>query len=590
MYITREDKIVTVKRPDGSYVSEFEDGTRFTVSAVQDEDETSSLSEITIECVGFSQVTYRVASQECSLLFADDTVITCSNQGAYTVLREGDYELCIESTGKAQYKIPNAPNAVYVMDHTNIDSCFHGIDSQGNTFSLKSNSEATVDAANPIEHAAFAPCYFQLTPNRLGFQLHKASAVAELIAKAESNPKVAVVKESVPNEPAITSTTLIEPVLIQSTPPTVASLWDSSIVPYNLRNGEFVPPSMVVPHRGDKKLKFGSLVGKGLEIGSFNNQHPKSVSIVPPGLKYRQFLHMPPSDGDTRQDIHDVLTSYVIDRHERMTKSENMLPTEQREPLEVGLAESLNMKFMELNMGEVYASAMSSKRKQSFQPVPPSMSQEGVEFIEKSKEELEVAEDSKVALRHRDIPPYFESKYAQPYLPLDPPDMSYLTSQLAHPPERVVTKSPYTTQSSSLTLTMDESDSLFQGEGPSATTKSPTTTSRRHTHPGPKSTLDTMTCPSRPTDKRPTNPTPMKAVVIDDMSLHRQSSPDKEAPSSPLASTLLDVTGQPREKAVPQPSVLLGGRPGEKKNKQVCSCLVIFPWAMGNMGFGGLLY
>lgn len=561
-----------MQRPDSSYVTEFEDGTRFTVSAVQDESETSLLSEITIECAGFLQVTYRVTTQECSLLFPDDSTITCSNQGEYTVLKEGDYELCIESSGKAVYKLPNATNAAYVLDHTSTDCSFHGVDSQGNTYSLRPNSEATFEAANPIEHAAFAPRYFQLTPDQLAFELHKSSAVKEIIAEAELNPKVAVVKESLLSEPYITSTTLIEPVLAQTTPPTVASLWHSSIVPYNLRNGDYVPPSMATPHRGKKRMKFGSLVGKGLEIGSFSHPRPKSAAIVPLGLTYRQFLHMPPLDGDIRQEIYKMVASYISQRQEQVTMSQNMQPTELREASEVRLAESLNTKFVELNMGKVYASVMMQQRKKSFHPIPPSMSQEGTEFIEQSKEDLKAAQNTKMALRNRDIPLYFESKYAQVHLPTEPPDMPYLTSKLAHPPaaSEAVTKSPSTLQSSSLTLTLDESDSLFQAEGHTAANTAANggspTTKRRHTHPAPTNAREDKMV--SPLDLRPTNPTPMKAIVIDDNQLSTAlagSSPDKQV----LAATLLDVTGKPRENAVPQPAALFGGRPGERTNVQV---------------------
>lgn len=554
--------------PDNSYVSEFEDGTRFTVSAVQDGNETSSLSEITIECTGFSRVTYHVATHECSLQFPDDSVIICSNHGAYRVLREGDYELCIESSGEALYKIPNSS---YTLDHTSLDCVFHAVDAQGNKFSLHPNSEATFEAPNTIEHVAFAPRYFQLSTEQLGFELHKSSAVERVITEALSDPTVAVVKDILPSEPYITSTTLIEPVLTPETPPSVASLWDSSIVPYNLRNGEFVPPSMAAPHRGKKKTKFGSLVGKGLEIGSFSTPRPKPSYTAPPGLKYRQFLHMPPLDGDTRKQIHDLVASYINQRQQQMTKSENMQPMEMREDSEIKLAESLNTKLMESKMGEVYESVMSKQRKKSFLPIPPSMSQEGLEFIKKSKEELKVAQDTRLALRNKDIPSYFESKYVQPYLPIEQPDMLYLTSKLAHPPPipEAVTKSPSTLQSSSLTLTMDESDSLFLGEN----TRSPPT-QRRHTHPTPSRAVEKE---ASPTDMRPANPTPMKAVVNDTASyrlggstvIDAQSSPDKDAATYKLNSTLVDVTGQPRAKAVPRPAALFGGRPGEKVNVQV---------------------
>ena len=92
---------------------------------------------------------------------------------------------------------------------------------------------------------------------------------------------------------------------------------------------------------------------------------------------------------------------------------------------------------------------------------------------------------------------------------------------------------------------------------------------RRHTHPG--YTL----IPEKDTpllDVRPINPTPLKAITDDTYRpegstvLDAASSFDKEVKPD---ATQLDVTGQPREKSIPKPTVLLGGRPGEEPNIQV---------------------
>ena len=433
-----------VKHPNGSYVSEFEDGTRFTVTAsAQDE---SSSDDITIECPGFSRVTYHTAARECSLQFPDDSIILCSNQGEYTLQREGDYELHIENTGKVHYIIPNAK---YTLDHTSLDSTFSAVDGQGNTFSLQSNAEATYEASKPVEHSAFAPRYFQLTSDKLAFELHKSSTAQTIISEADANPNTSVVTEALADELLITSTTIIEPVSIPSASPSVVSQYNSSIVPYNLRSGEYVPPLVGMPPKTEKRPKFGSLVGKGLEIGTSRKSSSKSSCIPPSGLKYRQFLHIPALESNSRKEVQDIVTSYIKQRNKEMTESDHMQPKEIREASEVKLAETLNAKFMETKLDELYEPLTVKDRKKSSIPVPPSMSQEGLEFIRKSKAEVEAAEVTKVALRNRDIPPYFESKYA---LAIEPPDMSSLTSKLAHPPPspnpELNPKSPSTLQSS----------------------------------------------------------------------------------------------------------------------------------------------
>lgn len=551
-----------MRRPNNSsYVTEFEDGTRFTVLTCQDENENCLPSEVTIECSGFSRVSYFNATHECNLHFPDNSVIACSNEGTYTVKKKGDYELCIESNGKALYKIPNA---TYTLDHTSTDNVFSGVDSQGNTFSLTANGESTIDAPNPIQHSAFEPRYFQLNSDKLAFELQKVSTVDKVIAEAESNPKVALVMDSVASTPFISYTTVIEPVFSRTTYPSTLPYQDSSIVPYNLRSNVIQPlPSVVVTKRSKKKPKFGALVGKGLEIREFKKPSPTSIAAKPLGLKYRQFLHFPLITSKTREQIHAIVASFISKCREHMMKSANMQPTETRDSLQINLAEEVRRKFIESNTGDLvklYETTVKASERKSLYPVPPSMSQEGLNFIRQSKVDLDAAEDTRIALRDNVISPYFTSKYVQEYLPpTKPPDMLYLTSKLSQPPPvpEATTRSLSTLQSSSLTLTLDESDSLFiQGDQQS-----------RPSHPILTQGTET------PTDLRPTNPTPLKAVAADSTDSCRIGGSlvtdvdDKQ--ENAVTWGTLDVTGQPREKAVSKPTALLGGRPGEKPNTQV---------------------
>ena len=557
VYITREDKVILVRRHNNSsYITEFEDGTRFSVSTSQDENENFLPSEVTIECSGFSRVSYSNTTHECNLNFPDNSVVTCSNEGTYTVKKEGDYELWIESNGKALYKIPNA---TYTLDHTSTDDVFSCIDSHGNTFSLTANGESTIDAPNPIQHSAFEPRYFQLNSDKLVFELQKVSTVDKIIAEAESNPKVALVADSVASNPFISYTTVIEPVFSRTAYPSTLPYLDSSIVPYNLRSNVIQPPlslpSVVVTDGSKKKPKFGALVGKGLEIRRIKKPTTStSTEAKPLGFKYRQFLHFPLITSKTKEQIHAVVSTFISNCREHMMKSENMQPTETRDSILINLAEEVRRKFIDSSTGDLVklyeTTVKANERKRSLHPVPPSMSQEGLNFIRQSKIDLEAAEDTRMALRNNTISPYFTSKYVQEYLPIKPPDMMYLTSKLCQPPpmpEAATTKSLSTLQSSSLTLTLDESDSLFvQGD--------------QQSHPSHTITQDTET----PTDHRPTNPTPMKAVAADSIRGSLVTDVDDKQENAAL-----DVTGQPREKTVSKPTALLGGRPGEKPNTHV---------------------
>lgn len=573
--MTREDKVVLVHRPDKSYISEFEDGTRFTVSAPLDNDNSSSPSKIVIECNGFSRVIYSNETQECSLHFPDDSIVACSSDGAYTVQKQGDYELLIESNGKAFYKIPNS---TYILDHTS-QAIFHGVDCLGNTFSLQADGKVSVEAPNPIKHRDFDPRYFVLCADSV-FELHESTAVDQIISQGKANPKVAVIRDSVTSEPSTTLTTMIEPVSNSKLSAITVSYQDSSIVPYNLRNGEIEPPSAPITNKNKKKPKFGTLVGKGLEIGSYRKPPPPSKYTAPLGFEYRQFLHMQPLGSETREQIHDIVASFIKQCHEQVEKSEAMQPTEVRDDSEVKLAGDLKTLFVESKLGELpglYEAAITGNKKESFHTVSANISQEGLEFIKKSKAELKAAEDTRIALRDKVIPPYFESKYINESLPIQSPDMAYLTSKLAQrspsqapapaqAPE--VMKSQSTLQSSSLTLTLDESESIIQGELQAASSTGKIQI--RPAHSTPNHAQDKGT----PTEVRPTNPTPMKAVANEEVQScsglpEAESTAEKEHTSSGYDSISLDITGQPRATLIPKPAALLGARPGEEPNVQV---------------------
>lgn len=568
VYITREDKVVLVYRPDNSYVSEFEDGTRFTVSAPDDGDILPS--KFVIECNGFARVTYFTSTCGCNLHFPDDSVISCSATGAYTVSKADDYELCIESNGKAAYTVPNA---TYILDHTSVEQVFHGIDIHGNTFSLDADGEASVDAPHPIQHRDFDAHYFVLNADKSVFEVHKVSEVDRIIAEAVANPKIAIVKESVADEPSITSTTLIEPVPSSNAFPLTVSYQDDSIVPYTLRYGEVKPPTSPVAKESKKKLKFGMLVGRGLEIGGYKKQPPPLKYVTPIGLQYRRFFHLPPLDGEAREQVCDVVASFISQCQEQIKSRQEMQPTEIREDSEVKLAESLRAKLTEPSinvLSSLYEETFTNKKKKSVHTVvPAAMSEEGLEFIEKSKVELQVAEDTRIALRHRSIPGYFESKYFVDYLTAKPPDMAQLTSKLAQAPpgHEVGAKSQSTLQSSSLTLTYDDSaDSVIQGELQAGSPHGKVCP----THPAPNHAQGKNT----PTDVRPTNPTPLKAVADDMATSHRFSSVlptelSTDIRESKLDPALFSVTGKPRANTVPTPAALWGGRPGEEPNIQV---------------------
>ncbi len=554
MYITREDGVVLVHCPDNSYITEFEDGTRITVS-VTDGDPKSPV--IITECNGFSRVTYGIDAHQCLLDFPDGSVVACSSTGAYTVRKEGDYELNINSSGEAVYKIPNAS---YSLNHTKKNKVFSCEDSQGNTFSMQSSGETKINSASSVHHKAFDPRYFIINADKSAFELHNSSAIKEVMLHAKSDPNIAILEDSVLNERGIHAVTVIEPVTC--TPPSLPYN-NESIVPHNLKSEPPPPKGTAIVKN---KPKFGSLVGKGLAIGSFQKPAPLPAYTPPPALKYRQFLRLS-SLKDTRKQVHEVVASYINQRTNRILKSESMQPTEHREQSEIELANGLQMKFMESVARDVsgsYNNSMLSQREVCIEYSPPSISSEGLDFIKNSKSELQAASDIRKALLNRVIPPYFKSDQGSSYVPAKSPDMVFLTTKLAQPSEGH-SRSHSTFQSSSLHLNLDESDSL------TLSVLDPVNSTLRPSHPTPNHALGGKT----PTELYSSNPVTSQSISNNILSLSVPTAPhatvSDKGLSSKHSSLFLDVTGQPRSKSVPIPASLIGARPGELPNIKVCN-------------------
>ena len=524
------------------------------MSAPTNEDKESN---IIIECNGFSRVSYTAGIQQCCLLFPDDSEVMCSTTGAYSILKQGDYELCIESSGAAMYKIPNA---TYSLNQTSIDKVFCCTDSQGNTFSIQSNGKALVEAPNPVHHEAFNPRYFILNDDKSAFEICNRNTIEEIILKAKADTEVAVIEDYVASETNIYSTTIIEPV---SNSKTTVSYKKDSIVPYNLQRGDIILPTT---DETKKSIKFGSLVGKGLMIGSYKKPPPPFKYTAPLALKYRQFLDLQSLKNDKREQVCDIVASFIHQRNEHKVKSENMQPTDHRNVSEITLADSLRMSLMDLtesrlsDVSELYKSVITNQRKTSACHPPPSMSHEGLVFIDISKSELQEANVILQSLRNKDIPPYFQSQQGKKYLFNEsPPDMVSLLSKMAH--GQNITKSQ-STLSSSLTLTLDDSDSIPCSD----TQLTPSSVKVRPVRPTPNHAEGE----SLPTD---IGPTPIQHD-IQTTSAHLALPSDtnaktKAATSSKQNYVSFDVTGQPRKLSVSLPAAILGGRPGEQPNVKV---------------------
>ena len=564
MHITREDNVVLVQSPN-SHVTQFQDGTRFTVSTTY-ENGHRQVTELVIECNGYARVHY-AASEQCHLQFPDNSSVTCFNNGAYKVMKPGDYKLHIKSTGEAQYKIPNA---IYTLDHTKRNNVFYCKDSKENVFSMNYIGQVSAESVNSVEHKSFVPRYFVLNADRTAYEIHRNSTVENFVSSAKSTPCKVVVKGTVPSQPDIKTTTVIEPIHNPRVTPVEVSLKEDSIVPLNLRCGDIKIPPRTDPNK--PKPKFGSLVGKGLSIGSIEKPLPPPGCVgIPIALKYREFLHLKPLTDSRRDGIYTFLASFIHQSSEHMKKSDAMQPVEKRDDSEIKFSNSLQLRFDPTDdISDLYKNGLEQKFKKPTAPPPPSWSEEGMAFIEQSKSELEETEDIRAALYNKVIPPFFKSEHYKKYNFVE---MDYLSTKLAHVPNIVTNSQTTILSGTSLSLPLDDSDFVIRGEV--ATTS---LANNVHTNLYTSDQTERHGVPSQETEVRPTNPTPCKSVLArNNLPIYGQS-PSMMVLVVPKASTFeeneqpgsnVDLLRQQLPSGTPIASSVASGQQRKEPNIQV---------------------
>lgn len=560
MYITREDNVILVQRPNYSHVTQFQDGTRFTVATTEASGD-CQVSETVIECSGFASVHYTASTKQCCLQFPDDSCVTCINNGMYEVKKQGDYELHIEGTGEAQYKIPNA---TYTLDHTKWNNVLFCKDSKENVFSMNGTGIVSAESVNPVVHKSFLPRYFVLNADKTAYELHRSTTVKEFVSSAKSCLSKVVVKGTVPSQPDISTTTVIEPIHHPRVTPVVVALKEDSIVPHNLRCGDLRVPSPTDPSK--PKPKFGSLVGKGLTIGHAQKPlPPPGCSGTPLALKYRQFLHLQPLTDSRREEICNFLASFIHQSSEHMKKCDAMQPVEMRDDSEIKFSNSLQLRFYQPNdISSLFKNGLEKKLKKPTIPLPPSMSQEGMAFIEQSKSELEEAEDIRAALCNKIIPPFFKSEQGKKYELVESQNIEHLSTKLVQVPD--ITKSQTTLQSSSLSLTLDDSEFVIQDVC--------ACTSLANKELSSLISPDLTQQESPATQGRPTNPIPWGTHLASSslanpspMTSSKATSCEEKEHPGPKSDTLEQLL--PSGTVHVPPTSLAGGQPWKQENVKV---------------------
>jgi len=414
----------------------------------------------------------------------------------YNVKKHNCYDFSIKSDGRAEYMVPGS---TYSFDHTKKEKVLYCKDSNSNTFSVDHLGDIVAEAPNPVDHVAFEPRYFILKEDKTAFELHRGCQVEEFIASVSAHDAAIVTTDVIPNQPNVTTTTVIEPIIQARTHPVEVPMKQDNIVPYNLRCGD------IRLHSSESiqpKPKFGSMAGRGLSIG----KHKRSPSLesrykTPLALRYRQFIQFRPLTKIKINKVYDILASYIEHTKEKATISIDMQPVDCRSPAEKEQSQSLQLRFPDFvpptDVKAFYNNEIDEKLRRSVEPIAPPISDKGIEFIEQSKVEVAEAEKMREALRKNDIPTYFESEQYKARSPVQSPDMKYFSSKLAKPSEQK-TMSRSTLKSSTVSLMLNDSSSTSLQVFDSTKDQVDSSISQ--------------TTISQVTDSRPVNPTPKVAT------------------------------------------------------------------------------
>ena len=512
--INREDSVIMLKMPDGSIITEHADGTRITAVT----NNQSVLSEVIAECPGFARVTF---TQCCCIEFPDESQITCSSAGGYTIEMNGNYRIEVNPNGQSQCILqPEPSSCTFTLDHTGRNDLLEVTNRiSGMKFSVNQEGIATTSQEKSIPaHDAYSPRYFVVPANGFAYQLLHHNEMDSFLSNIQDKPHTTVHQTTTPESEGQAMTVL--EALWQQTP-TSLPYKRNNLTPQNLTSN--------LTHKGHtsvdevvQRKRFGVGVGKALSIRSNQSERAVQQVAMPNSLKCRQFLCFQQVTGTIRHQIYDGLAKYLATKVEIQQKADDTLPFDMRDSSERGSAHGLTSQWLAMlaNNALVQKSLEAQEQKQAtfssasnntqmpIMSIPPEM----VSGVTQDRKE---AEQYRKALQDHAVPPYFESNVGQQS---HISQMNGCTQNLVHPksplqpvhPVNELSRSstPSTLNSASVTLPPVGAESPLCSEiGEVDVTSLSSMNKIRPAHPTPDHAQGTCT----PTSVRPTNPTPLHA-------------------------------------------------------------------------------
>ncbi|XP_030828795.1 sperm-associated antigen 17-like isoform X3 [Strongylocentrotus purpuratus] len=354
---TREDRVITVERPNKMRIVDHNEGTRITtyykkVIFRQQCDEANETGEIPVsgirdvkhvkvECVGYATVIFNCEDSVATTIFGNGSEIIAIPDGSYEILHCEGSRMAVGIEGTVRYTPKEAesgePSLIgsYTMQHNDVvavETC----DSDGNHFGVKWNGDiytslvpseerkVSLDGEGEEEEAEKVlgkmspiPRFFVIHPDGSGTEMLRQQDIAPYVHQAGMDPNVAVLKDPIPDHPEINGITIMQPHTS-----TVSQKWlnrfeEPNIIPRNLRSRGFDKlPAMEAKTPGPK---FGTKVGKGVAVNNVPRPQQRGpVPQCPKQLQLRQFVAYHPMEKELRGKMKEGLEAYAKEMKEKM--------------------------------------------------------------------------------------------------------------------------------------------------------------------------------------------------------------------------------------------------------------------------------
>ncbi|XP_065057686.1 sperm-associated antigen 17-like isoform X2 [Rhopilema esculentum] len=504
---TREDGVVTVKRPDNTTIVEHSDGTRITSYfeefAFGTDNETGEeevrphapMECVKIECVGYATVLINKVKKEIKTVFGNGSVITASLNGEYKIAKPDSSTVFVNDKGEtlfvpkktvpdiASYNAGNlaslfnyidehgSPSGVYVIKPSS-NNCLSAVDDLGNSFSVSAMGEAVVERGQDLLGVKdlLKPRYFVLHKDGSGEELLRQADISTYLEEAETDPGVAVLKSSAKNQTDVSGITVLRPFKGTNSDIWLMQKDEEDIIPSDLKERDFKTlPAKEVKSPGPI---FGSNAGVAFQVATKPTpvppQPPRSCPNV---LEMRYITHFSGLTPEDRKKMLEGIENYRRLFKEQLALEKDLLPNDPRSVEEKNNAQELLEKFKDMMVKEeqvqgnltkpaIPDSSLGQEYLEATRvPPPPPAERAKPQRLEKEweKDKIEIAElkYAKEALRSGKVPPYFDTEEGQRFLYAikGQPELERLASDLAketvHPSYRPV--SATSTESNGIT-------------------------------------------------------------------------------------------------------------------------------------------